>query len=92
MILTYLKERLPRYGGLRALIPKLSDKVLRERLLDLEELGLAKRTHGPDDERRMVYELTKRRKALSPTLEALYSWGGNTAPSVGLRVRIPEST
>jgi DNA-binding HxlR family transcriptional regulator len=43
VILGHLKEGPMRYGDLRAAIPRLSDKVLSERLRDLEEQGLVSR-------------------------------------------------
>lgn len=43
VILARLKDRSYRYGELRALIPAMSDKMLTERLKDLENAGLVKR-------------------------------------------------
>jgi DNA-binding HxlR family transcriptional regulator len=92
VILAYLKEKPRRYGELRALVPKLSDKVLSERLRDLVELGLVKRVRRAGDKRGSTYELTKRGDSLRPTLEALYAWGETAAPSLGVSIRIPELT
>src|SRR4029077_7442463 len=43
VILSYLKERPCRYAELRTLVPRLSDKVLSERLHDLTRSGLVAR-------------------------------------------------
>lgn len=43
VILALLKEQDLRYGELRAALPALSDKVLTERLRELEALGLVER-------------------------------------------------
>src|SRR5438477_5582826 len=90
VILAYLKEKSRRYGELRALVPKLSDKVLSERLRDLEQLGLVRRARRANDKRGFTYELTKRGDSLRPALEALYSWGEIAAPSLGVSIRVPE--
>ena len=43
VILSYLKQRPFRYAELRKLVPRLSDKVLTERLRDLTRSGLVVR-------------------------------------------------
>jgi DNA-binding HxlR family transcriptional regulator len=72
VILARLKDRPLRYGELRRLIPRLSDKVLTERLADLQGLGLI----APNDGRpRNGYRLSARGESLRPVLQALYDWG-----------------
>jgi len=56
---------------LRSRVPKLSDKVLTERLRDLEEQGLVRHRNVGGDQTYAVYELTDRGKSLSPVLDAL---------------------
>src|SRR5262245_4070213 len=86
VILAYLKQRSLHYAELRALIPALSDKVLTERLQDLEELGLVVRHKSGARGAPSVYELTARGKSLGPVLQALYDWGRHIAPEVGASV------
>ncbi len=92
MILAHLKDGALRYGELRARIPNLSDKVLTERLRDLEDRGLVARqsmaaTRGGarrGDRPQVVYCLTKRGNSLRPVLTALYAWGEDASPEMGV--------
>ena len=72
VILARLKDGPLRYGEIRRLIPQLSDKVLTERLADLQASGLV----APDgEERGRRYRLSARGESLRPILQALYDWG-----------------
>ena len=76
VILARLKDGPLRYGELRRLIPQLSDKVLTERLADLQTLGLI----APGGEKRgSGYCLSARGESLRPILQALYDWGETQA-------------
>jgi DNA-binding HxlR family transcriptional regulator len=88
VILCYLKERQLRYAELRKLVPRLSDKVLTERLRDLTRAGLAVR-HETAGSRTATYTLTKRGRSLSVVLQHLYSWGVENSTSFGVRVGAP---
>ncbi len=98
VILAHLKDGALRYGELRARIPNLSDKVLTERLRDLEDRGLVARqsmaaTRGVarrGDRPQVVYRLTKRGNSLRPVLTALYAWGEDAAPDMGVTVKLLE--
>ena len=79
VILAHLKQGPKRYGELRALIPRLSDKMLTQRLRDLEELGLVKRTQS-------TYRLSKRGDSLRPVLEGLHAWGEAIHREYGARI------
>src|SRR5215468_10644603 len=74
VILCYLKERPCRYAELRRLVPRLSDKVLSERLHDLTKAGLVVR-QGSVRSRIASYSLTEKGRSLSALLQHLYSWG-----------------
>ena len=82
VILARLKEHPCRYGELRRLIPALSDKMLTERLHDLQAQGLVTRD-APD----ASWRLTARGETLRPILQALYDWGGDAAEGLGVRLR-----
>ncbi len=99
VILAHLKDGALRYGELRARIPNLSDKVLTERLRDLEDRGLVARqstgsaTRGAarrGERPQVVYRLTKRGHSLRPILTALYAWGEDAAPDLGVTVKLLE--
>lgn len=85
VIVARLKQGPMRYGDLRRAIPNLSDKVLTERLRDLETRGLV--IHSADAR----YALTKRGLSLAPALQALFDWGTTIAPKIGAKIRLSES-
>ena len=86
VILAWLKEAPHRYGELRQRVPGLSEKVLTQRLKELEALGLiAKRPMGRG-RATQVYTLTPRGESLRPVLDALYAWGSAMAPELGVRI------
>jgi DNA-binding HxlR family transcriptional regulator len=83
VILAHLKQGPRRYGELRRLIPKLSEKMLTQRLRELEAHGLVERlpdgAHAP-------YRLTARADRLRPVLQALYDMGERLAEETGVRI------
>ena len=85
VIVARLKQGPMRSGELRRAIPNLSDKVLTERLRDLEARGLV--IHSADG----PYELTERGLSLAPALQALCDWGNAIAPQVGAKIKLAES-
>ena len=88
VILCYLKVRPCRYAELRKLIPRLSDKVLTERLRELTKSGLVVR-QGRARSRMGHYSLTKKGRSLRKLLQHLYSWGLENSGSFGVRVGTP---
>lgn len=84
VILARLKEQPLRYGALRQLIPALSDKVLTERLRDLEAQGLITRGKADGKAGETLYQLTPRGETLRPILDALYAWGEGAAAEFGV--------
>jgi DNA-binding HxlR family transcriptional regulator len=86
VIMARLKQGPMRYGQLRRAIPRLSDKVLTERLRDLEASGLVASTTEMDGAVR-IYRLSKRGMSLKPVLQALYDWGEGAAPAFGATIR-----
>src|ERR1700676_4554815 len=81
IILAYLSERPCHYGELRQLLPGLSDKVLTERLKELQASGLFARRKLSVSKSRLPYALTARGATLTPILTDLYVWGSNHAAS-----------
>jgi DNA-binding HxlR family transcriptional regulator len=91
VILAHLKDGPLRYGELRARIRGgLSDKMLSQRLADLEEQGLVSRRKQGGRGARSIYRLTARAEALRPALQALHDWGERMAGEVGAVVREGE--
>ncbi len=88
IILCYLKEGPWRYGELRSFMPRLSDKVLTERLKELETSALIERTGGGSADA-VRYRLTARGEALRSVLTAIYQWGDKHAAAYGVEVDNP---
>jgi DNA-binding HxlR family transcriptional regulator len=86
VILARLKENSMRYGELRRAIPGLADKVLTQRLHDLEENGFVERSSGGTDDA-VRYRLTTYGRSLAPALEALCAWGEAAGRKTGARYR-----
>ncbi|MFV8749545.1 winged helix-turn-helix transcriptional regulator [Nannocystaceae bacterium ST9] len=82
VLLAWLKQGPLRYGELRRLVPSLSDKMLTQRLAELERLGLIER--GDDEPAR--YRLTARGDSLRPVLQALYDAGERLASELAVAI------
>jgi DNA-binding HxlR family transcriptional regulator len=89
VILCFLKQRPCRYSELRKLVPRLSDKMLTQRLADLTADGLIKRQKKSADDKESVYALTERGQSLANVLGGLYAWGHEHAPAFGVKVDDP---
>ena len=63
-----------RFTDIASTVPGLSDRLLSERLRELEQEGLVVRTVYPDVPVRVEYTLTEKGRALRPALEALSTW------------------
>jgi DNA-binding HxlR family transcriptional regulator len=63
-----------RFNKLLTGIPGISDRVLTERLRELETEGLVERLVDPGPPVRVSYRLTARGRALEPVLAAVAEW------------------
>jgi len=63
-----------RFSTICGTVPGLSDRLLSERLKELETEGIITRTVYPETPVRIEYELTEKGKSLAPALEAISSW------------------
>ena len=63
-----------RFAELRAGIPDITDRMLSERLRELEEEGIVLRKVIPDTPVRVEYSLTPKGRALAPALGAIGQW------------------
>ncbi len=75
VILAYLKEGAHRYGELRRRMPGISEKMLTQRLRELEADGLIVRHDHETVPPHVEYRLTAEGKSLTPVLQAMYDWG-----------------
>lgn len=64
-----------RFGAIRSQVEGLSDRLLSQRLKQLEEAGLLRRTVVPTTPVQILYELTDRGLALIAALQPLVRFG-----------------
>ncbi len=64
-----------RFSDITASIPSLSDRLLSERLKELELHGIVTRTVIPQTPVRIEYRLTEKGRDLSGVVEAISEWG-----------------
>ena len=64
------------FTELRDAIPGLSDRMLAERLRELEREGIVRRTVIAEMPVRIEYQPTEKGRALAPVLDALIEWVG----------------
>jgi DNA-binding HxlR family transcriptional regulator len=73
-IVCALTERPMRYAELGKAVPGLSDRLLSQRLRELEEEGLVERQVEAGSPVRVTYSLTEAGEQLDPVLSELKSW------------------
>jgi DNA-binding HxlR family transcriptional regulator len=73
IIFVLLRSRC-RFATLREAIPDITDRMLSERLQELEDEGIVERTVIPETPVRVEYALTKKGRELSTAFEAIGTW------------------
>ncbi|MBI3264260.1 MAG: winged helix-turn-helix transcriptional regulator [Acidobacteria bacterium] len=73
IIFVLLKARC-RFATLRDAIPDITDRMLSERLQELEQEGIVERTVIPATPVRVEYALTKKGRALASAIDAIMEW------------------
>jgi|ERR1043166_948818 DNA-binding HxlR family transcriptional regulator len=73
IIYLLLKSR-RRFAELRDAIPEITDRMLSERLQELEHEGVVARTVIPETPVRVEYSLTKKGRALAGAIDAVGEW------------------
>ncbi|HTJ36718.1 MAG TPA: helix-turn-helix domain-containing protein [Dactylosporangium sp.] len=86
VILAHLKQGVHRYGELRRRMPHVSEKMLVQRLRELEADGLVARRDLGTNPPHVEYELTAEGRSLAPVLQALYDWGAARAERTGISI------
>ena len=74
LIIRVLLNGSKRFKDMSQLIPNLSDRVLSERLRDLEEAEIVKRNVYPETPVRIEYELTEKGHSLQPMMDECEKW------------------
>ena len=64
-----------RFSEVAQAVPQLSDRLLSERMKELEARGLVERRVYHGTPARVEYELTEMGRDLAPAVEALTAWG-----------------
>jgi DNA-binding HxlR family transcriptional regulator len=73
-IVCALTERPMRFGELGKVVPGLSDRLLSQRLRELEEEGLVQREVEAGSPVRVTYSLTEVGRDLGPSIHELKAW------------------
>src|SRR5438876_11814358 len=73
IIFVLLKSRC-RFATLRDAIPDITDRMLSERLQELEQEGIVDRTVVPEAPVRVEYALTRKGRALAGPIDAISDW------------------
>jgi DNA-binding HxlR family transcriptional regulator len=73
IIFVLLRSRC-RFATLREAIPDITDRMLSERLQELEDEGIVERSVVPETPVRVEYSLTKKGRELSAAFEAIGAW------------------
>ena len=81
-ILWMLKNGVNRYGLLKTQIAGISEKMLTERLKELEREGLVVRKDFKIIPPHVEYTLSEAGQLLSPILESLSNWGDEVRPMI----------
>ncbi len=79
IIFVLLKSRC-RFATLRDAVPEITDRMLSERLQELEQEGILERTVIPDTPVRVEYALTRKGRALASTIDAIADWAHKWIP------------
>src|SRR6266550_2620518 len=79
-ILLVLLDGPLRFSEIRHLVPDLSDRLLSERLKELEGEGIVERRVLDGSPVRVEYSLTQKGRALEPTLRELKDWAHEHLP------------
>ncbi|WP_044640780.1 winged helix-turn-helix transcriptional regulator [Risungbinella massiliensis] len=75
LIIRVLMEKTSRFRDIREQIPQMSERMLAERLKDLEAHGIVIRHVHAETPVRVEYELTQKGRDLTPVIESIQSWG-----------------
>ena len=73
-ILLVLLDGPAHFSEIRQLVPDISDRLLSERLKELEAEGIVERRVHDGSPVRVEYTMTDKGRALEPTVHALKSW------------------
>lgn len=82
-ILFLLMKSRCRFATLRDAIPEITDRMLSDRLRDLEAEGIVERTVVPETPVRVEYTITKKGRDLAAAFDAIAEWAHKWAQAPG---------
>jgi DNA-binding HxlR family transcriptional regulator len=91
ILFVLLKARC-RFATLRSAVPGITDRMLSERLQELEHEGIVERTVVPEIPVRVEYALTEKGRALTSAIEAIERWAQRWIPLQESVVQVPRKT
>ncbi|HJU43951.1 MAG TPA: helix-turn-helix domain-containing protein [Vicinamibacterales bacterium] len=91
-IIFLLLKQTCRFATLRDSIPGITDRMLSDRLQELEDEGLVERRVLPDPPVRVEYSLTKKGRALAEPIGALANWAEKYVPLTDSRARADKTS
>ena len=74
IISVLIKRQSMRFGEIAEAVPELSDRLLSERMKELERWGVVVRNARPGRPPRVEYELTQMGRDLAPAVDELERW------------------
>lgn len=86
-ILRALLNDIVRFSDLRKTIPALSDRMLSERLKELEEEGIVTRVVIPETPIRIEYRLTEKGRGLGSVVESISDWANRWLADLDSTIR-----
>ncbi len=90
-IIFVLLETRCRFAVLRDAIPDITDRMLSDRLRELEMEGIVERTVIPESPVRVEYALTQKGRGLAHAIEAISNWADKWI-DVDAQARVARST
>lgn len=79
-IIYVLLQQTCRFATLRDAIPDITDRMLSERLQELEGEGIVERVVVPETPVRVEYSLTRKGEGLAAAIESLSNWAEKHIP------------
>ncbi|MGG6311624.1 winged helix-turn-helix transcriptional regulator [Paenibacillus macerans] len=75
ILLYLLQEGTKRFSDLKRKLPDISQKMLTQKLRELEEEEIIERIVYPEVPPRVEYSITEYGRSLEPILDAMHEWG-----------------
>ena len=90
-ILYWLFQGTKRYGELKRLVPKATERMLTLHLRELEAIGIVQRIAYPEVPPKVEYSLTEMGLSLEPVLQTMLNWSEKHLQQEGTQVRETNS-